>query len=64
MNLTDKSGNYLGTIKDSSTGHQTAYDNSGNYRGKYDKTNNTTYDKNGNYLGKGNYLTNLIIEKK
>jgi len=58
--LKDVSGKIFGRIMDSSDNTQTGYDNTGKYKGKYDKSNDTTYNNTGRNVGKGNQLSNLI----
>ena len=60
--LKDVSGKILGRIMDTSNNTQTGYDDTGKYKGKYDKGNDTTYDNTGKNIGKGNQLSNLILD--
>jgi len=58
--LKDVSGKIFGRIMDTNNNSQAGYDNTGKYKGKYDKGNDTTYDNTGKNIGKGNQLSNLI----
>lgn len=60
--LRDRSGRFLGKIKQLSSGKFEGRDASSRLKGTFDPKTNETRDSSGRLIGKGNMLSMLVID--